>query len=560
VIKTTASGNRWAAAGDVNAFFGLMLDNVAGLVLVVALLVEAFQFPAAFVLQRMVPGTAIGVLIGDLCFFLLALRLSRRTGNANVTAMPLGLDTPSIFGTALFIVGPAFAAAKQTLAVDQAAVHAWHIGIVCLFLSGCIKLLFAFFAHTIRRWVPRAGLLGSLAAIALVLISFLPLMDIFAQPTVGIVSLLVVLVTLSGRIAVPGRIPGTLAGLIVGGAIYYAMRSIGWIHPQGVPFDARDGLFPTQWLDAWTFQWWQAIGEAVPYLPIALPLALATVVGGIDCTESAAAVGDEYPTGQVIGVEAIATILAACCGGITQTTPYIGHPAYKAMGGRAAYALATALFIGGAGVIGGCGYFYQWIPRPAVYPVLIFVGLEITAQSFLATPKRHYPAVALACVPALAFLSVYFANQVLGDPALASASITTTQLINADLREKLATANLLASGFLLTSLLWSSALALAIDRRLRAAATCFLVAAGLTSFGWMHSPLPGNALFVPFSVPGLSPKCILPEVHQPALWRLISGYALAAALLWGWSFFARTADGSTNYHEPDDDHPPHPTD
>ena len=33
-------------------------------------------------------------------------------------------------------------------------------------------------------------------------------------------------------------------------------------------------------------------------------------------------------------------------------TPYIGHPAYKAMGGRAAYTLATAIFIGGAGVFG----------------------------------------------------------------------------------------------------------------------------------------------------------------------------------------------------------------
>ena len=87
-----------------------------------------------------------------------------------------------------------------------------------------------------------------------------------------------------------------------------------------------------------------------------------------------------------------------------QTTPYIGHPAYKAMGGRAAYVLATALFVGSAGVLGYFGYLYVVIPKVTVFPILIFIGLEIAAQSFHATPARHYPAVVLACVPALAQL------------------------------------------------------------------------------------------------------------------------------------------------------------
>ncbi|HMC11087.1 MAG TPA: permease, partial [Pirellulaceae bacterium] len=58
----------WAARGDVNAFFGLMLDNVANLLLTVSLLKLAFEFPTEFALRRMVPGTAIGVLVGDLLF------------------------------------------------------------------------------------------------------------------------------------------------------------------------------------------------------------------------------------------------------------------------------------------------------------------------------------------------------------------------------------------------------------------------------------------------------------------------------------------------------------
>ena len=154
----------------------------------------------------------------------------------------------------------------------------------------------------------------------------------------------------------------------------------------------------------------QAFREAFHYLPIVIPFALATVVGGIDCTESAAAAGDEYDTRQVIGVEGVATLLAAVCGGVVQTTPYIGHPAYKAMGGRSAYTLATALFVGGAGLLGYFGYLYLMIPKAAIFPILMFIGLEITAQSFHATPTRHYAAVALACVPAMAKLVMMFAS------------------------------------------------------------------------------------------------------------------------------------------------------
>src|SRR5579859_7973388 len=101
----------WAAWGDVNAFFGLMLDNIAVMVLFVTLISGSSktQYTADFVLTRMIPGTALGVLLGDLVYTALAFRLARRLNKDNVTAMPLGLDTPSVFGIALFVMLPALA-------------------------------------------------------------------------------------------------------------------------------------------------------------------------------------------------------------------------------------------------------------------------------------------------------------------------------------------------------------------------------------------------------------------------------------------------------------------
>src|SRR5436309_10354554 len=132
----------WAAWGDVNAFFGLMLDNVANLLLTVSLLKIVFAFPTEFALRRMVPGTAIGVLVGDVLFCWLAFRLARQTGRPTITAMPLGLDTPSTLGMIFFVLGPAFATAKgNSMSEQAAAVHTRHIGICSILVSGVGKLL-----------------------------------------------------------------------------------------------------------------------------------------------------------------------------------------------------------------------------------------------------------------------------------------------------------------------------------------------------------------------------------------------------------------------------------
>ena len=521
----------WAQTGDINAFFGLMLDNIAGLILMVVLL-SGFEFPVEFAVSSMIPGTALGVLVGDLAFFFLAFRLAKRTGRSDVTAMPLGLDTPSTFGIVLFVLGPSF---EQGLGLgltsDQAAVRTWHIGIWCIVLSGIVKLILAPFSEWVRKTVPRAGLLGSLAAIALVLISFLPLMEILRHPLPGMIALVIVLMTLIGKIPLPMRTPGTLGALIVSGIVYYLMCAIpgtGYHFPELQPVN----WLPSGWTASWQFEWLNDFSAALPYLPIAMPFALATVVGGIDCTESAAAAGDQYDTRTVISVEGIATLLAGFSGGVIQTTPYIGHPAYKAMGGRAAYTLGTALIVGTAGLFGYFGVIYDLIPQPAIYPILVFVGLEISAQSFLATPRRHYPAVAFACLPALAFLAMNLPGRIFGDEAFQENPPALSEFLMTDLK----TLTMLSSGFILTSLFWAWALAAGIDKRLKLASIVLAIAGAFTLFGVIHSPLLGNQLFLPFG-PESWGNLILDSSNRAAVLELAAGYFGSALLLYGWAIY-----------------------
>jgi AGZA family xanthine/uracil permease-like MFS transporter len=499
---------RWATPGDVNAFFGLSLDNLAGLVLMVSLLGAAFGFPSQFALGHLVPGTAIGVVVGDLIFTWMAFRLARRTGRTDVTAMPLGLDTPSTFGMVFFVLGPAFSEAVAAgLDTEAAARHAWHIGMCAIVLSGFFKIACSAVAGPIRRIVPRAGLLGSLAAIALALISFLPLLEIFGMPLVGLVSLGIVLATLTARISFPFHIPGALAALLVGMGIQAIGTRTGWIPAAAAhaAIDPAAAMWPTAWLSALRLEWLEAFNDTLKYLPVVIPFALGTVVGGIDCTESAAAAGDEYDTARIIGVEGVATIVAGLCGGVIQTTPYIGHPAYKAMGGRAAYTLATAAMIGTVGLTGTFAYLYDAIPGPAILPILVFIGLEITALVTLQADKL----IAAGAMP------------------------------TGTLARDLFSMRLLASGFILTSLLWAGLVTALIDHKLAAAAGWCAASAALAICGAIHSPFPDGRLLAPWAI-GALPA----EAAGRGPLEMAAAYGLLAVVFLGWSALDRGRDHS----------------
>ena len=124
------------------------------------------------------------------------------------------------------------------------------------------------------------------------------------------------------------------------------------------------------------------------------------VIGGINVTESARAAGDDYSTRDILLTEAFSTLVAGVCGGVAQTTPYIGQPAYKKMGARAGYTLLTGVFVGLGGIFGYLSNLVELVPLAVLAPILVFVSIDITAQAFDATPRRHAAAVVLAFFPA----------------------------------------------------------------------------------------------------------------------------------------------------------------
>jgi AGZA family xanthine/uracil permease-like MFS transporter len=483
--STSATSPRrpgWLAPGDLNGFLGLALDNVTNLVIFSALLIGAFGFPPDLVLTRMLPGTALGVLAGDLAYTVMAIRLARRTGRDDVTAMPFGIDTPTLFAMIFGVLGPVKVATGDP-------VLAWKVGMVVTIAIGALKCGLAFAGDWACRVVPRAALLGSIAGVAILLIAFLPMLKIMRDPLVGLVALTILLLALVGGMRMPFAVPGAFAAVAAGALIFWLRAAlVGGAHEPPAVAARLTLAFPWP-----TLAWTGTLEAALPYLSIALPFALLTIVGGIDNTESALAAGDAYRARDVLLVEAVATVLAGLAGGVIQNTPYIGHPAYKAMGARAGYTLATGLVIGLGAMVGVLGALVAVLPEAAVAPILVFIGLEITAQAFLASPPRHGVAVAITFVPVTAALVHLEIGSVL----------SSLHGSAADLTGESATAYrallMLGNGFILTAVLWGSALVFVVDRRPAALAVVFALCSLATLVGLVHSPLPAGGVFWPWS-------------------------------------------------------------
>lgn len=452
----------------------------------------------------MVPGTALGVLVGDLAYTWLAIRLMRRTGRADVTAMPFGIDTPTLFAMVFGVLGPV------KLATGSAET-AWQVGMAATIAIGGAKTALAFAGDWTRRVVPRAALLGSIAGVAILLIAFFPALKVTRDPLVGVVALTVLLLALLGGVRMPWGMPGALAAVAAGTAIFWVRWA--WFGGPGAEHAAvASGLrLALPWP---TLAWAHALSDAAPYLAIALPFALVTVVGGIDNTESAAAAGDEYRTRDILLIEALATIVAGGGGGVIQNTPYIGHPAYKAMGARAGYTLLTGLVIGVGAACGALSLLVGLLPEAAVAPILIFIGLEITAQAFLASPPRHGPAVALTFVPVVAAMVVIQGGGLMSGVGRSAADLTGDAALTWQ------SLVVLGNGFIVTAVLWGWALVGILDRRPAVTAALLAVASAATLAGVIHSPLPSGALFWPWAAP------------SPMTARIAGAYGVAATLCW----------------------------
>ena len=117
--------------GDLDGFFGLMVDNLVQVLLIISLCKFVAGLPDKLIFETVLPGIAVSLLSGKLFYGWQAHRAARRHGDAECTALPYGINTPSVFAFVLFIMGPVYRTALDVpgMTVEAAGRLAWQAGL-----------------------------------------------------------------------------------------------------------------------------------------------------------------------------------------------------------------------------------------------------------------------------------------------------------------------------------------------------------------------------------------------------------------------------------------------
>ncbi len=473
--------------GDLNAFFGLFINMLVNVLVIGGLMVGVIGLSDHDAFEVILPALGIELLIGNLFYFWLARRLAMKEGRTDVTALPYGPSVPHMFIVTFVIMLPTFLQTRDP-------VQAWMAGLAWAFIIGVIILIGAFVGPLIRRFTPRAALLGTLAGISITFISMRPAAQMWEAAWVALPVLAIIVVGFIANVRLPGNFPVGLAALLVGTAVAW----IGGLMSIDAVGDSAEAIavgLPTLNFDL-LFDGLEGIS---PLLATAIPLGIYNFTEAMSNVESAAAAGDSYNLRSVLLADGTGAVVGSFLGSPFPPAVYVGPPGWKAAGGRISYSLATGILIFLLCTFGLFPLLGAILPTPAIVPILLYIGLVIGAQAFRAVPKAHYAAIVLAAIPSIAAWGTGLIDNALvaartsaadvGFEALAGAGVIYEGLLH------------LGEGAVLAGMVLGAIAAFLIDRRFLWAAGYSFFGAGLAIIGLIHgakvelfSPTGGIAL------------------------------------------------------------------
>lgn len=485
-LRDTQPGPRWFVREDIDGLLGLALDNLIQILLILGLCQGVLGYPSSLVYGRILPAVALSLVVGNLYYSWLAYRMAAREGRRDRTALPYGINTVSLFAHVFLVMLPVkLLALDRGASPEEAVTLSWQAGIVACLGSGLIELAGSGLADPLRRWLPRAALLSTLAGIGLTFIALGFLFRTYAYPVVALVPLGIILLTYFGGVRFP--IPGGLLAVVVGTALAWLT---GLVHPTKALFD--QALAPLGWHNPGLFldELWESRVVLLSQLNIILPMGLFNLIGSLQNLESAEAAGDAYPTMPCLAANGAGSVVAAVCGSCFPTTIYIGHPGWKAMGARIGYSWLNGLVMAVLCLTGAASIVAAVIPIEAGMGIVLWIGIVIGAQSFQATPAKHAPAVIVGLLPGIAG----WGAQLIKASLRAAGFATPDRPFTADLLTLFSQADIylggalaLEQGQILSAMLLAAMTVFIIEREFASAGGCMLIAASMSWIGLMHS-------------------------------------------------------------------------
>ncbi len=466
-------------AGDWNAFFGFGTNILVNMLVLTGLLRFVLKMPDSLVFGRILPALGLMMCLSTFYYAWLAYRLAKRTGRTDVCAMPSGVSVPHMFIVTFVIMLPITLTTKDPI-------KGWEAGLVWVFFQSFILMIGGFIAPIVRKITPRAALLGTLAGVSITFIAMRPALEMFMTPVIGITCFAIILVSWFGGFKYPKGIPAGLVAIAVGTIIAWGSNLFGF-DLGGLSFAGVKGAFtsfgfsvPLPAVDH-VFSGFQFLGVI---LVTAIPFGIYDLVEAMDNVESAEAAGDAYPTTRVLTADGVVSLIGCLMGNPFINAVYIGHPGWKAMGGRIGYSAATGLMVIVLSWFGVISLLLAVIPVVAISPILLYIGMLIGAQAFQTTPAKHAPAIVLALTPHAAAWAKTLMDGALGAAGTNAAAVGFDKLSTQGVLYQ--GLSVLGEGSILTGLVLAAIGVFIIEREFVKASAFALAGAVLTYFGFMH--------------------------------------------------------------------------
>ena len=477
--------------GDWEGFFAFGLDALLAFILMSKLCLDFLGFSEQLFFSRILPASAIGLIIGNGFYAWQALKLAKLEKRDDVCAIPYGTSTITII---IYVFLVMFPTQQKALAVgmskETADIIAWHTGLLACMVSGSIEFLGAFVVHHIRKVTPRAVMLVAIAGTGLAFISMDYVFRTFAYPLIGFTSLALVLIFYFSGVKSKGGIPGGFIILSAGTLMAWLLY---WLDmPTVVPsaeFTLRHLGLHLPSLEV--MRVFSSVEFIIEFLPVVIPFGFIFLIGSLQNIEAAAAAGDSYTPKPLLLMNGVGSLGAACFGSPFPTSIFLGHPGYKKIGARAGYSTINAVVWTLVCITGTLSIFSYLIPIEALMPILIWIGVVVCSQNFQVAEKRHMPAVVLGLTPAIAgyvSLAVKHTMSVAG-------SITGANLYNQGFIDSFITIRsfyaegmfALGQGFIYTCMILAGITYFVIERRFTVAANWCIAGALLSLIGFTHN-------------------------------------------------------------------------
>ena len=471
--------------GDWNAFFGFGTNILVNLLTLTGLLRFVLKMPDALVFGRILPATGLMLCLSTVYYAWLAYRVAKTTGRTDVCALPSGVSVPHMFVVTFVIMLP--------IALKTGdPVKGWEAGLTWVFMQSFVLMAGGFIAPLVRKITPRAALLGTLAGVSITFISMKPALEMFSNPVIGITCFALILLNWFGGVRYRG-VPAGLIAIGVGTALAWLSTAAGW-HLGGLTLKGladsvtNFGFHVPLPALGHVFSGFQFLGLL---LITAIPFGIYDLVEAIDNVESAAVAGDHFPTTRVLTADGVISLIGCMMGNPFINAVYIGHPGWKAMGGRIGYSAATGIMVVLLCWFGTISLMLALIPTVAILPILLYIGMLIGSQAFQETPRAHAPAIVLSLTPHLANWGVTLINGALAATGTVVGALSVTQLQELVVRMKNEGVlyhglQVLGGGSILGGLILGAITVCIIDRTFKKAAGFALAGAVLTFFGFMH--------------------------------------------------------------------------